>query len=109
MHDETNPIEAVRARLDGGRQWHKGDLFDKLNRDKVCIIGACRDELLTTGHLGRVLNGIQSVIEAQYPDRLGWDREMMQVAAFNDHPDTIWPDVDAVLDKASVAWDEAHQ
>jgi hypothetical protein len=49
---------------------------------------------------------LDEVAGEQYPDRhyLG----LRPAAAFNDHPDTTWADVEVVLDKASVLWDERY-
>jgi hypothetical protein len=93
MTDRANPIDAVRARLDGGRGWMKGDFND--GRGRFCLVGACNQD--TTIIL------IREVAREMYPDRTG---PYLGAAQFNDHEDTIWPDIEAVLDKAALRYDE---
>jgi hypothetical protein len=107
MHEQQhNPIEAVRARLDGGRQWHKGNLRDY--SDRVCILGAIRDEL--PGEQQEAAEAaVEAVAREQFPERIAERGPLKPIPGFNDHQLTTFADVEVVLDKASVAWDEAHQ
>jgi hypothetical protein len=103
MHDETNPIEAVRSRLDGGRKWHKGS-FSDAGGEKVCLLGALDDVLLGADVRMTTLDDLRTVIVDQYRDRLTADQVMrgLIVAPFNDHRDTCWADIEVVLDKVAV-------
>jgi hypothetical protein len=103
MSTTMNPIEQVRERLDGGRKWCKRSLAD--DDGSFCLIGAAvrQQPLLVV----RSVPLIVAVVQEQYPDRVAWFAVGGGVvSSFNDHPDTTWADVDAVLDKASVLWDE---
>jgi hypothetical protein len=111
----NNPIEAVRARLDGGRKWHKGELGDVDGDGSVCVIGACQ-AVYWSGAKHDAYTDIRDTIAAvvleQYRDRVR-NVDLMTggspIPSFNDHDATTFADVEVVLDKASVAWDEAHQ
>lgn len=108
MTNTDNPIEAVRARLDGGRKWHKGGWGD--GAGNVCLLGAVI-ELNDTCDVTAEERLLSEVVTEQYADRLpglGVDGVRL-VPEFNDHPDTTWPDVDLVLDKAARRWDEQVQ
>jgi hypothetical protein len=100
-----NPVEQVRERLDGGRRWCKGNFGDIAGNR--CLVGAAR-----YGGAISAVPPIAAVIQEQYPERLTPFVVHVGgggiVAIFNDHPDTIWADVDLVLDKASVLWDERY-
>ena len=108
MSDTDNPIEKVRARLDGGRKWRKGQLgdYDDPNAS-VCLRGAIYSVIGTTfaaaNHRIAIEEPLRDTIREQYPDRRDYSAA---VPTFNDHPDTTWADVELVLDKASIAWDE---
>jgi hypothetical protein len=99
MSGDGNPIEAVRERLDGGKLWYKGDAFDPRSSNRVCVIEACSQVAAW-----RVSLLLDNVVQEQFPDR--GHATLRPAAAFNDHPDTTWADVDLVLDKAARRWDE---
>jgi hypothetical protein len=49
------------------------------------------------------------VIREQHPDRASANESAaVVVMRFNDHDDTDWPDVKALLDETSLRWDETH-
>ena len=111
MSDTDNPIEKVRARLDGGRKWIKGSLGDCSQADaEVCIRGAIYAFLDATDQPSVNRISIERPIGAtayeQFPERFALGASGASIPAFNDHPDTTWADVELVLDKASIAWDE---
>jgi hypothetical protein len=103
MHDETNPIAAVRARLDNGRKWHKGSFSDD-GGEKVCLLGALDDVLVGSEQRMETLDVLRRTIVEQYRDRLTSEQLMrgLVVAPFNDHPATEFSDIEVVLDKAAV-------
>lgn len=100
-----NPIEEARAVLRNGQGWTKGTLDN--GSGSYCLVGACYEiEAFYNGAFTTfdVVVPIEAVVLEQYPDRV---RGMMApVVNFNDHPDTTWADVDRVLDKAAVRWEE---
>lgn len=107
MTQSENPIEKIRARLDGGNKWVKGTLS---NESGYCMIGAAKAE-------GVRLYGdvIGEVIVEQYADRVSpFYRDVVRlhpsvgIPGFNDHEDTVWSDVELVLDKASLRWEESR-
>lgn len=91
----TNPIEDIRARLDGGRKWCKGKGWDG---DKICLVEA----VAAKGHAG-LLYLLGGVIQERHPHRARGS-----IVAFNDHPDTTYADIDAVLDEMSQRWEETY-
>ena len=97
-----NKIREALELLDGGNRWIKSMGTD----DKTCIMGAL-------GMVGGSCNVgdvdvIRRVIEEQHPGRgrYGYNDEGTSVALFNDHPDTIWTDVERVMEKAAMKLDE---
>jgi len=107
-----NVLDQARQRLDGGKKWCKG-AFRK--GDSRCLTGAIcfasvnRDA--DSAPMGfSAWFAVDDVIREQYPDR-GLDLTQhtglcVSIPAFNDHPDTTWADIDAVLDKAARRLDE---
>ena len=109
-----NVLDQARARLDGGNKWCKQRLYDKHGR--ACLVGAINEVSshdIKLPHVegvdcacersvaAAVLN---DVIWEQYPQRS--NIFFHSVSYFNDHPDTTWADVEAVLDKAARRLDE---
>jgi hypothetical protein len=106
-----NEIEQIRDVLANGDKWLKGKMDDLEGRH--CLMGAvvtvdyqfgltvATDGLFTF----EATRLIDQVIREQYPDRLHW-KDWHGVPGFNDHEDTDWADIETVLDKASVLWEE---
>lgn len=103
----TNPIEQAKVRLAGGSKWLKGDIGDYYGTGDVCVMGAIpmHGDLLCGALAADEI--LKDVVLEQYPDRMT-EGSKHPVAKFNDHPDTVWSDVERVLEKASVKWDEVH-
>lgn len=100
MSVETdNPFEKVLDRL-REKGWMQGR-FGGPNGPN-CIYGAA-------GNVG-VSNDIEAVldvIETQFPDRMKDKASYHHPGPhFNDHPDTTFTDVERVLEKAAVKWEE---
>lgn len=98
----TNPIEAVRARLDGGNRWIKGSLDD--DAGGLCVVGACIDR--------DSMDLLDAVAAEMFPDRLGMiglnGMAMCPSASVNDHPDSDFTDVEKMLVEGIARWDLAH-
>lgn len=94
----TNLVEQIRAVLGpGGKGWYKGGMHGPDGRS--CLLGAAA---LASAMKAECI--LDSVIREQYPDRcVPWT--ISAIPRFNDHPDTVWADVELVLDKASVRWE----
>ena len=96
-----NPFEKVLDRL-REKGWIKG----RYHMDESsCLLGAAMMERAVYWFsCGLTANNtlIVSIIESQYPDRI----EFGVVPDFNDHPDTTFEDVEKVLEKAAVKWEE---
>jgi hypothetical protein len=107
-----NPVDRVRTFLDGGRAWLKGNLGNGAGR--WCLVGAV-DHLDDEQERLRVLRVLTEVVHEQYPKRLpSWLTVTRRfpdavVARFNDDERTVWPEVDALLDKASVLYTERYE
>jgi hypothetical protein len=104
-----NPIEAVKARLDGGRLWLGGVPISEVERydSRECVLVAALN--CAERHVRVIADIVAAVVKEQYPDRVSAEwRPGWTVAKFNDDERTTWPDVERVLEKASVLWDEAH-
>lgn len=101
-----NIIEKAIASLPG--HWIKGHLEIG---DSHCAIGhlakAARDSILPVPleHLTTALASMSAVVLEQYPDRLEGS-DLGPIAQFNDHPDTTETEVLAVMEKASVKFNE---
>jgi hypothetical protein len=101
MDAPTNPVDRVRDRLDGGRLWLKGSEGDWQRTDTpVCLLGACAS--VASDQADAVPHEIREVIGEQFPERFTFKG----VDEFNDFPETTWPDVQLVLEKASALFDE---
>lgn len=113
----TNPIEDVRAVLDGGNRWIKGQSEDR--QGNLCLLGAmgvCVDS--PEREQAEVLLA-ETIIE-QYRDRIPTELMMNRaalaltphqfhasvIAWFNDHADTEWSDIEVVTDKGAARWDD---
>lgn len=98
---DNRPEEALdRLRTHG---WTKGASMN--SRGEMCIGGACE-----TGEVGfsPAIQAIATVIRDQFPERVrdAINPSMGIVVRFNDHPDTTFADVERVLEKAAVKWEE---
>lgn len=97
--ETDNPFEKVLDRL-REKGWHKGSLGSTLGPN--CIYGAAVELRLTQG-----IDGLIPVIRSQFPDRLVQMPDYHHPGpTFNDHPDTTFSDVERVLEKAAVKWEE---
>lgn len=119
---ETNPFTAMLERLDGGKNWMKGDIgYWNSHSGKVCLRGACYSVLGVNNPMD--LLGIESqaevldlilvkIIKEQFPDRYQLDpgtvKKYYSVPRFNDHDDTVFADIRLVLEKCAGVWDEQH-
>lgn len=93
-----NPFEKVLDRL-REKGWMKGESGDDAGPN--CIMGAyCRVWKFGPDQM------IGQIARDQYPDRVGWHENLVEAAQFNDHPDTTFSDVERVLEKAAVKWEE---
>ena len=93
-----NPFEKVLDRL-REKGWHKGSFYGP--GDSSCILGAS----MSVGVKKGFLPTLRPLIEDQYPDR-AYSYLNGSVSSFNDHPDTTFTDVERVLEKAAVKWEE---
>lgn len=94
-----NPFEKVLDRL-REKEWLKGQLGG-LNGPN-CINGALFFEEVWEN--GKNRDSLALIILEQYPERL--EKAFFSVPAFNNHPDTTFSDVERVLEKAAVKWEE---
>ena len=93
-----NPFEKVLDRL-REKGWCK-DQYGDLATGPNCIAGAALAEgVFEHGYWGENPTAIQ--LEAVIREQYG-----MVIPAFNDHPDTTFSDVERVLEKAAVKWEE---
>lgn len=97
--ETDNPFEKVLDRL-REKGWMKHN-FGTENGPN-CIRGAA----LKKGVPGWdfLIPALTPIIMDQYRDRVWGGIEC--VASFNDHPDTTFADVERVLEKAAVKWEE---
>lgn len=93
-----NPFEKVLDRL-REKGWKKGGMGPDTGPN--CIAGASQ-----VTHAGMDYQFLERIIKEQYPDRIHGD--MMPTPNFNDHPDTQFSDVERVLEKAAVKWEEGR-
>lgn len=84
--------------LEGGERWHKGEMYGPNNT--ACIYGALFE---TKNKNCRI---VTNVALAQYPDRIELNNNKIYLAQFNDHPDTVWADVERVMEKGAVQEEE---
>ena len=97
--ETDNPFEKVLDRL-REKGWMQGD-FGK-GSGPNCLVGAAK-EALGRGWVP-VIKELDKTVEAQYAERrLG---RLCPIPNFNDHPDTTFTDVERVLEKAAVKWEE---
>lgn len=105
MMETDNPFEKVLDRL-REKGWHKGDYGFASGPN--CLVGGL---LFATGmNIQESCNSPESetldkIVMEQY-----WGRairgSMTHIPNFNDHPDTTFTDVERVLEKAAVKWEE---
>lgn len=96
--ERLTPLDVLRR--DG---WCKGSFHDMTGA--YCIRGAGHQCRITSGH--PYLLAVGEVAREQFPERipadLATDRfTSNDVVRFNDHPDTTFADVEAVLEKAQL-------
>jgi hypothetical protein len=113
-----NPFREALEILDGGRKWTKGayhsydyDNYDYDNDrpvDRYCLMGAIGSTNGTKfdhAHQQAWYDDAEymlcDVIREQFPERI-YDA----VEQFNDHESTTWSEVERVLEKAAVTFDE---
>ncbi len=95
----ANPFETMKARLAGGAKWIKGA---ERTDAGWCLYGALVEARYST--FGE-LNFLCEVAREQYPDRMNRPG-IPTISQFNDHEDTTWPDIELVLEKTALRWDE---
>lgn len=101
--DETdNPFEKVLDRL-REKGWFKGSFWpygSDAQNGPFCMLGAVPNPLLDTWpeHI------VDGIIRDQYGDRIMQGYRI--IPTFNDHRDTTFSDVERVLEKAAVKWEE---
>lgn len=96
-----NHADKMLEALDGGKKWIKGRLA---LGDHYCIMGAnayCEPSMVDFRKTSDILD---KVIIEQYPERV--NGKLDTIPNFNDHPDTNWDDIRAVLEKVSTKLDE---
>ena len=100
--ETDNPYKKVLDRL-RQRGWHKGSFGDR--RGPNCLVGAhMQTHCSTIKQFKQWTEDIIGIILVQYPDRI--NGSMAEIPNFNDHPDTTFEDVERVLEKAAVKWEE---
>lgn len=97
-----NPAERVLdvLRLRG---WSKGESFGP--NGQRCVGAACE----IPGGMSEPVTLIARIINEHYADRTVehiCNTSMATIVSFNDHPDTTFADVERVLEKAAVKWEE---
>lgn len=105
MTETDNPFEKVLDRLKE-KGWRQGDYGPKQGPN--CLVGGL---LVVTGKKVHESYGskesqlLDKVVTEHYSDRaiVG---NMTHIPNFNDHPDTTFTDVERVLEKAAVKWEE---
>jgi hypothetical protein len=134
MVNEQNPI---RAMLDGWDEahWVQGTVATIHGPQRVCLLGRYLqtmrlpfDTLIdtldwrdlhrigATTTLAPAVKVIYEAIRAQFPERAadmlpGQNVPLFAVSeiiGFNDHYETSWTDIELVLGKAAVMWDEVY-
>lgn len=91
-----NPFEKVLDRL-REKGWYKGGFTGP--DGSQCVVGASRGICNT-----QFFSLLEEILRDQYPDRLSG--RLRPTPNFNDHPDTTFSDVERVLEKAAVKWEE---
>jgi hypothetical protein len=93
-----NPVDEAKQDLNT-HGWNKGGPYGP-NGEKCLVMVLPSTEPL-------LWDAVASVVREQYPDRIKADSYRgFQMAQFNDHPDTTRADVDVVLEKASIVYEE---
>ena len=104
--ETDNPFEKVLDRL-REKGWHKGSYGTQFGPN--CLVGGIKiiNGLPTTLRMisHPQVELLSNIIYEQFRDR-AVDGPMTCVPNFNDHPDTTFPDVERVLEKAAVKWEE---
>lgn len=99
MAEETdNPFEIVLDRL-REKGWQKGDFGP--SEGPNCIYGAIT---AVEVNFHAVDASVVKIVGEQFSDRTLLKEH--KGVAFNDHPDTTFTDVERVLEKAAVKWEE---
>lgn len=97
-----NPFELVLDRL-REKGWRKNGFGDWTGPN--CIVGAhmtLNNE--TNKNFRSFRTFLVSIIHEHYSDRS--EGRLETIPNFNDHPDTTFADVERVLEKAAVKWEE---
>lgn len=105
MDGSDNPAENI---LDALRKngWGKGQSVSK--DGAICVGHACEWSMMS---MDKTLGALLPVLNEQFPERLNWMHYKIglgPVVAFNDHPDTTFADVERVLEKAAIRWEEGR-
>lgn len=94
------------------RGWHQGDVESKRNGG-VCILGACGLAARSESEFGWAFahepegKVLMDTIRELYPERYREHLdESENIWGFNDNEETVQADVETVLDKAAVRWEE---
>lgn len=95
--ETDNPFEKVLDRL-REKGWCKDRLGDKLGPN--CLLGAAQ-AVGVFGYEWRETMGM--LVQEHWPKFLGVQAPTVK---FNNHPDTTFSDVERVLEKAAVKWEE---
>src|ERR1700674_1438787 len=103
-------MNKIREALDwfgpNGERWGKGSIMD--TRGNACILGALREVGTVRMPCYSINKGvtttpeyrhIAATIREQYGERCGVTH--IGIGGFNDHPDTTWPDVERIMEKAA--------
>jgi len=96
--DAVTPLEILRR--DG---WCKGTVLN--DSGERCLIGALKLSPFAHPWDSRIILIVDEVVREQFPDRIGGYKGR-HIADFNDHPDTTFADVELVLEKAQLRFDE---
>jgi hypothetical protein len=103
---DNNPFVDAKIIFDNAG-WTKGRMQGLDGR--LCLMGS----LLIADRKVYIdsLHALEPIIEEQYPDRFVKNHfnEKHIIAQFNDHPDTIFGDIEVVLEKAAIRWDEENE
>lgn len=95
---DKNPFEGVLDRL-REKGWRKDGLGD--DEGPNCLYGG---QIQSGADYNIFRNVLTPIITDQYPDRVCND--LTTIVPFNNHPDTTFADVERVLEKAAVKWEE---
>ena len=106
MTETDNPFEKVLDRL-REKGWQKGGFG--IAEGPNCIRGAAYEvnidqDLVFGGYLDD--KPIINIVKDQYPHCIPVRPGREMISFFNDHPDTTFSDVERVLEKAAVKWEE---